>query len=493
MDQSTLKRLQRKFQKNSIYSCTFFLFVFWIVISIVKFVCNYDGISNYNFIQRNTIGGYLLVFISLSLSKCLFKKLVYALPIFFVILIFHECLWYKAFIQITKDEGEVTENCYFWMNTYVTAITTSTDLSESLFDNNWDISNEESYKIKFETYFDYLKLEPGMKLLDIGCGNCQWLQYCKSRGVYGIGLTISRSQQEFCNDMGIPKIIVGDINKRVLTTLNETFDAVSAIGPVEHFSSVSQTPKQRQDILSKFYDEVRTVINTDSKSARYLNSYMTSNLQYSKFNFEYWAQAYLIASTFGYGFYNSDEKMSQIYSRGNSTIVIKRDYTEDYRWNLAREPTSWGRVGYNFETTYRFLNFVRDVFIDPSWWQRFLYGYYKTWLWQFGGAMEYPIPHITDTPIRSYIYVTQLGPEDNTNSEDVNVAHVDASWWEINFYTLATSILLVLVVKFFSGSKHAVIASISSMCCKKEKLANEMKNGRVMPNKLTKDSVQAEY
>ena len=41
------------------------------------------------------------------------------------------------------------------------------DLSEGLFDNNWNLNNDEAFKLKFDTYFKYLKLKPGMKILDI--------------------------------------------------------------------------------------------------------------------------------------------------------------------------------------------------------------------------------------------------------------------------------------------------------------------------------------
>lgn len=412
----------KKLQKNAIYSIALFLAIIWIIISILKPVINYDGISRYKFIQRNTVGFYLLVFISLSISKYYFKTLYYAFPIYIALFLIHEFLWYNLHIQITKDEGEVTENCYEWMNIYCSQITNkettnsndnddnAADLSEGIFNGKWNISNEESYKNKFGTYFEYLKLEPGMKLLDIGCGNCQWLQYCKSRGIDCTGITITPAQQKFCNANGIPKIIVGDIQKGILTTLNEKFDAVSAIGPAEHFASVSQTDQQQQDILQKYYDQVKSVIDTNSKSARYLNSYMTTNLDYSKIeSLEWYAQIYLIASTFGYGYYNPDHKMSKIYNSGNSKIIIKRDYTEDYRWIMVREPKSIGFCNYNFETPYRFFNFIKDVFVDPSWWQRFLYGYFDSWFWQFGGTSQQPMPHNKDTPIRSYIYVTEIG------------------------------------------------------------------------------------
>ena len=193
------------YKENTIYKITLFLSFFWIILSIFK-----KKLSIY-FIQRNTVGMYLLIFIGLSISKYFFNNLYYSIPIIFVILVLHEIVWYSLYIGFTKDEGEVTDNFYNWGNTYCDTITSQTatndgdgtDLSEGLFDNNWNITDTESYKLKFDTYFKYLNLEPGMKILDIGCGNGHWLHYCKSREVDGIGITICKAQYELNTKNGL--------------------------------------------------------------------------------------------------------------------------------------------------------------------------------------------------------------------------------------------------------------------------------------------------
>jgi SAM-dependent methyltransferase len=406
---------------DNLYPIAFGLCVLWILVSAAKKM----GITP--IVQRNTIGVWLLVFIGLSLSKYFFNNLYYAIPIIIIIFILHEILWYVGHISIFKDESETTENFYSWMNTYCKEVVannrltvesatseTSSDISESLFDNKWNISNAESYKIKYDTYFEYLKLEPGMKILDIGCGNGQWLHYCKSRGVDGVGITISSSQAALCKKNGL-NVIQGDVNKGILKKINGKFDAVSAIGPVEHFSSVSSSEETWNKTLQTYYDDVMNLIDTNSKSKRYLNSYMTTNAKYSKYRtLEWYYHAYLLCSSYGYGCYNSDDNMDKIYSTRNlqkgieSKIIEKRDYTEDYRWIVVRNKNSWGYVNYKFETGEQVLRFIQDVFTDAGWWARFLYGASDSWLWQFGGTSPVPNPEVTDTPIRSYIYVTEI-------------------------------------------------------------------------------------
>jgi len=188
---------------DMVYLIAFILTVLWILVSIAK------KMEVNTIVHRNTIGCWLLLFIGLAVSTYYFNKLYYALPVIVLLFVAHELLWYVWHVDIFKDEGETTENCYNWMNMYCKEIVnkeltvgtatseTSSDLSEGLFDNKWNISNIEAYEKKFGTYFEYLKLEPGMKILDIGCGNGHWLQYCKSRGVDGMGITISNPQATY--------------------------------------------------------------------------------------------------------------------------------------------------------------------------------------------------------------------------------------------------------------------------------------------------------
>jgi len=400
--------------KDLVYLITFFLAISWILVSITKSIINRDGVQRYNFIQRNTIGMWLLIFISLSISKYKFKNYITAIPILILLFIIHEILWYEAYIQITKDEGEVINNFYRWGNINLNTIKdidnlSGTDLTEGYFNNNWNLSNKETLTLKYDTYYDYLKLEPGMKLLDIGCGNGFWINYCTKRGIKCTGITITKDQADFCKSKGLTNIIVGNVQNDILLTINEKFDAISAIGAVEHFSSRSQPKDIRIKHIKKYYEQVKNLIDPNSRSGRYLNSCMTLNLEYSNYKSLKWsANCYLVISAYGYAFAMPDKILTQTYSSSNSVIIIKRDYTEDYRWILVRDKNTWGWANYKLDSPYRVANFFRDVLTDPSWWQRYLYGYFNCWLWQFGGTNPKPMPENKDTPIRSYIYVTQI-------------------------------------------------------------------------------------
>ncbi|MCE5229583.1 cyclopropane fatty acyl phospholipid synthase [bacterium] len=94
---------------------------------------------------------------------------------------------------------------------------------------------DEAQEAKLELICRKLALEPGMRVLDIGCGWASFLQYAAERhGINGAGITISKEQAELgrrrCQGLPI------EIQLRDYRELkhNGGFDRIVSIGMIEH-------------------------------------------------------------------------------------------------------------------------------------------------------------------------------------------------------------------------------------------------------------------
>ncbi|MDE2308750.1 MAG: cyclopropane fatty acyl phospholipid synthase [Xanthomonadaceae bacterium] len=78
-----------------------------------------------------------------------------------------------------------------------------------------------------------LRLQPGQRVLDIGCGWGEALKYAAEHyGVEGVGITVSRQQADYARELcaGLPV----EIRLEDYREIDECFDAVYSIGMFEH-------------------------------------------------------------------------------------------------------------------------------------------------------------------------------------------------------------------------------------------------------------------
>jgi cyclopropane-fatty-acyl-phospholipid synthase len=78
-----------------------------------------------------------------------------------------------------------------------------------------------------------LRLQPGQRVLDIGCGWGEALKYAAEHyGIEGVGITVSQEQAEFARELctGLPV----EIRLQDYRDLNEPFDAIFSVGMFEH-------------------------------------------------------------------------------------------------------------------------------------------------------------------------------------------------------------------------------------------------------------------
>lgn len=102
---------------------------------------------------------------------------------------------------------------------------------------NADATLEEAQENKYRLIFEKLRLQPGDRLLDVGCGWGGMVRYAARRGVHVLGATLSAEQakwaQQAIQDDGLTD--VAEVRHCDYRDVTETgFDAVSSIGLTEH-------------------------------------------------------------------------------------------------------------------------------------------------------------------------------------------------------------------------------------------------------------------
>ncbi|HET6633103.1 MAG TPA: cyclopropane fatty acyl phospholipid synthase [Rhodanobacteraceae bacterium] len=92
---------------------------------------------------------------------------------------------------------------------------------------------DDAQEAKLDLVCRKLRLKPGMRVLDIGCGWGEALKFAAERyGVEGVGITVSAEQAQYARELcqGLPI----EIRLQDYRELDERFDAVYSIGMFEH-------------------------------------------------------------------------------------------------------------------------------------------------------------------------------------------------------------------------------------------------------------------
>jgi cyclopropane-fatty-acyl-phospholipid synthase len=119
------------------------------------------------------------------------------------------------------------------------------DFSGAKYDGDFSLSLEEAQRRKHDYVAEQIGIEPGRRILDLGCGWGPLLNFIRSRDAQGIGVTLSSAQAEACRRHGLDVHI-----QNALEVDRDTFgpfDGVASLGAFEHFASREDHDAGRQD------------------------------------------------------------------------------------------------------------------------------------------------------------------------------------------------------------------------------------------------------
>jgi cyclopropane-fatty-acyl-phospholipid synthase len=119
------------------------------------------------------------------------------------------------------------------------------DFSGAKYDGDFSLSLEQAQRRKHEYVGEQIGIEPGKRVLDLGCGWGPLLAFIRERAARGVGVTLSSAQLKACRRHGLD-VELADA-RRVTKQDFGSFDAVASLGAFEHFCSPEEHAAGRQD------------------------------------------------------------------------------------------------------------------------------------------------------------------------------------------------------------------------------------------------------
>ena len=119
------------------------------------------------------------------------------------------------------------------------------DFSGAKYDGDFSLSLEEAQRRKHDFVAEQIGIGPGRRVLDLGCGWGPLLDYVRSRGGTGIGVTLSSAQAAACRRHGLDVHLLDA--RQVTRESFGVFDGVASLGAFEHFCSPAEYRAGRQE------------------------------------------------------------------------------------------------------------------------------------------------------------------------------------------------------------------------------------------------------
>jgi cyclopropane-fatty-acyl-phospholipid synthase len=143
------------------------------------------------------------------------------------------------------------------------------DFSGAKYDGDFSMSLEQAQRRKHEYVAEQIGIEPGRRILDLGCGWGPLLNFVRSKGANGIGVTLSSAQEAACKRNGLD-VHLRDARDVTGDTFGP-FDSVASLGAFEHFCSPDDFRAGRQDqVYRDLFANVATTL--PSKGRFYLQT-----------------------------------------------------------------------------------------------------------------------------------------------------------------------------------------------------------------------------
>jgi cyclopropane fatty-acyl-phospholipid synthase-like methyltransferase len=321
-----------------------------------------------------------------------------------LLLILNEIMYVK--FNIDGFDGESRTKLFYDITTtyYINYLKKNTNLTEGIYlndisDNN-SIMNETQAKElspeianikKYEKFFHYLNIDPNeyknITILDMGCGNGDFIKYCNSLGIKTSAMSISSEQANALKEQNLD-VYLGSYRDFQSQFVGK-YDIVTFWGSLEHLSQSYPCSKSGEKQAEKELIKIMSYVKHYYKEDSPYKLLFTATLHMNKKICENTLNAYLVERAYGgWYFYDEiDETLSdKIKSIGFSKIK-QEDFSYHYYMASKIDQTHFGRP--MNPTIYNMFGLLFGIFINPNIIAMVLYTLRGEWMWQFDNKSHY--------------------------------------------------------------------------------------------------------
>ncbi|MDX6582432.1 MAG: cyclopropane-fatty-acyl-phospholipid synthase [Solirubrobacterales bacterium] len=138
------------------------------------------------------------------------------------------------------------------------------DFSGAKYDGDFSLTLEQAQRRKHEYVAAQVGIEPGRRVLDLGCGWGPLLNFIRERQAEGVGVTLSSAQAESCRSHGLDARISDA--REVTRESFGGFDALASLGAFEHFCSPEDYRAGRQeDVYAELFSHLAGLLPDDGR------------------------------------------------------------------------------------------------------------------------------------------------------------------------------------------------------------------------------------
>ena len=291
---------------------------------------------------------------------------------------------FQAGFVLDPPENKI-KNCYSWMDIVMKSskdMGHAQDLTEGLYACDAFKPYAEAQRDQRAWILDQGKVGPGVRVLDVGSGNCNLLEMVKARGGIGKGITLSSEQRAYCRRRGMDVQVLNFWDLRSSDLVGK-FDVVVLNGPLEHFVQQYETGARKEAKYREVFEILRACLDPASAIGRVVITCIHMAKPFSQYSLGDLLQVYIYERSYGGNLPVGRDGLTR-NARPWFDVVRNEDHTMDYYIASRYWWTYFNKANWEPLVFLKCL-LLYPVYLlnDPYILHKLLHQVFGSWTWQF--------------------------------------------------------------------------------------------------------------